>query len=94
MAGGANYWHNGFSKDPKIYEYKDGKYEIVDNCYGYKSMGDAETLKYFFNYVDKNYDTDEYILYFYGHGSGVDGFMFDEVYDDFLDLKETLLSFV
>ena len=89
MAGGTKKWFNSFSVEPKIYEYhKNGVYDAVDSCVGYSNMGEASTLSYFLSYVKKHYESDEYILFFYGHGWAVYGLLPDEVYDDSLTLEE------
>lgn len=91
MAGGSKKWHNSqFSKDPKIYHFNEdtGNYDIVNDPVGHYNMGKFETLTYFLDYVKENYESDEYILYFYGHGYGIDGALPDEVYNDNLSLKD------
>ena len=94
MAGGSNSWSNGFSKEAKIYHFtREGKYDVVDQCYGHQNMGDASTLSYFLDYGKEHYQSDEYIVYLYGHGYGIDGLLPDEVYDDGLSLKELNTGF-
>ena len=94
MAGGTNKWFNSFSKDTKIYHFnKDGEYEVIDDCIGHKNMGESSTLSYFIHYGREHYKSDEYIVFLYGHGYGIDGLLPDEVYNDNLSLKELNAAF-
>ena len=89
MAGGSNSWRNSFYREPKIYNLTKGGYlNVVDDGGGHKNMGEAETLSYFLKYGIRNYPADEYIVYLYGHGNGIDGLLPDEVYSDGLSLAE------
>lgn len=94
MAGGSNSWRNNLKKYPTIYKYnKMGDYEEIDDGGGHTNMGDAATLSYFLNYVSDNYKSDEYIVYLYGHGNGIDGLLPDEVSNDGLSLSEMNRAF-
>ena len=96
LAGGTNKWYNDFSKDTKAYRFtKDGFKEEYGFNIVNKNMGDANTLGDFLDYATDKYKADYNYLFFYGHGSGVSGIMYDEVYNDLLSLDEMInvLSF-
>lgn len=96
LAGVTNKWYNDFSKDTKAYRFtKDGFKEEYGFNIVNKNMGDANTLGDFLDYATDKYKADYNYLFFYGHGSGVSGIMYDEVYNDLLSLDEMInvLSF-
>ena len=90
MAGGTNKWHNSFTKETSIYEYTPSGMKKIGSAGIYQNMGDYNSLTYFLNFVKSvsAYNSDEYILYFYGHGYGVNGVLPDEVYNDNISLAD------
>ena len=90
MAGGTNTWHNNFTKETSIYEYTKDGIKKIGSAGNYQNMGDYKTLTYFLNFVKNvsTYNSEEYILYFYGHGYGVSGVLPDEIYDDNISLTD------
>ncbi len=85
--GGAKRWKNGYENN-SIYELKSDGFELVQKDVD-RSMGDPATLSYFLNYTKEHYQTDLYSLILWDHGAGpIIGYGNDEVYNDFLYLKE------
>lgn len=91
IAGGTNKWNNDFSKETSIYELSTSGYTKKETIpKEYYNMGKQETLTYFLDYVQVNYPSDVYDLFMWGHGLGMNGLMYDEIYDDWLDPWELI----
>jgi len=89
MVGGSKKWHNNYVNEDEV-----GLFELTKS--GFKkvkkfklsSMGYTDTLYNFIDYTTSHYNSEKYDMIFWNHGLGALGLEVDEVFDDFLDIKE------
>lgn len=92
--GGAKKWYNKAVSNKKnqrwLIEKKNmKKLQEVPSL----NMGNPSTLKDFMLWGIKNYPADKYSIILWNHGSGIDGYGYDELSDDMLSLKEIQTAF-
>lgn len=84
-AGGSKKWHNEIVSAEEVHsllELKEGGFQNV-KTFDTKSMGDAQCLSDFLNYVHTNYPAQKFSLILWDHGNGpLIGYGMDMLYDD------------
>jgi len=88
--GGTKLWHNNYisSNENAIYKLTNNGLEKIKS-FGKKSVGNPKTLTEFLDFSYNNYKADSYDLFFWDHGAGITGGIFDELFqNDMLDIEE------
>ncbi len=88
IVGGSKKWHNFVKeKEISIYELTSTGFK-KQKTQKYMTMGSESLLSNFLTYSYKNYPASKYDLLFWNHGLGAAGIESDEVFDDYLSIKE------
>ena len=92
--GGAKKWFNKAVNNTKNQRWlieKNNMKKLQE--FGSLNMGATSTLKDFMLWGIKNYPADKYSIVLWNHGSGIDGYGYDEKTNDMLSLKEIQTAF-
>ncbi len=76
----------------QIHQVLDGKHQTLQDV-GQKNMGDPQTLSDFIAWSVSQYPAERYAIVLWDHGNGIDGFGFDELFEDSLTLDEIEKAF-
>ena len=89
QTGGAKRWSNAIINPNRTqrFIYKDGVFAEVDDMPVQDSC-DPDTLADFISFCDENYKADHMALILWDHGSGVEGFGSDEIFNSSMTLAE------
>jgi hypothetical protein len=71
----------------QIHRILEGEYQTLQDV-GQKNMGDPQTLADFIAWSVSQYPAERYAIVLWDHGNGIDGFGFDELFEDSLTLDE------
>lgn len=87
--GGAKKWFNKevSNKSNQRWLIEKNKMKKIQDV-SKRNMGKPETLKDFLNWGIKTYPADKYSIILWNHGSGIEGYGYDEISEDMLSLQE------